>query len=90
MTSGVNLPIWMDQYKASRMVQLRALGYTQSEIAEQLGISQQTVSKYLAEVNKKARSAKDPVEFLWALLMIGAGVALLGTLLRSLQGGGSR
>jgi transcriptional regulator with XRE-family HTH domain len=86
MELSADLPGWMDQYKASRMVQLRALGYNQSEIAAQLDVSQQTVSKYLAVVNERAKSANDPTQFLWGLLMIGAGVALLGSLLRALQG----
>lgn len=90
MAAALDLPSWMDQFKASHMVQLRALGYNQAEIAKELGVSQQTVSKYLAVINEKARAAPNATEFLWALLMIGAGVALFASLLKAMQGGGSR
>jgi len=87
---NLGLPSWMDQYKASRMVQLRALGYNQVDIARELGVSQQTVSKYLAAINEKAKAAPNASEFLWALLMIAAGAALFAALLKTMQGGGSR
>lgn len=78
-----NLPSWMDRYKASKMVQYRALGYNQEAIAGELGVSQQTVSKYLAAVNQSAKTSTDTQEFLLALLMVGAGVALFAALMRA-------
>ncbi|MHB1260525.1 MAG: helix-turn-helix domain-containing protein [Thermoplasmatota archaeon] len=64
------------------MVQLRALGYGQTEIARQLGVSQGTVSRYLAAVNKSAREADDQGKFLLGLIAVAAGIGLLAYLLR--------
>jgi len=82
-----SLPSWMDRYKASKMVQYRALGFNQAQIASKVGVTQQTVSKYLAAI-KESSEDEDVGEFLLALLMVGAGVALLGALVRNV--GGSR
>ncbi len=82
----VNLPTWMDRYRASKMVQYRALGFNQAQIAEKVGVTQQTVSKYLAAIHASAKQNKNPEEFLLALLMIGAGVALFAALMRGFGG----
>lgn len=71
----------MDQYKASRMVQLRALGYGQEYIAQELGVSQGTVSRYLNAVNQTAEQSDNQGAFLVALIAIAAGAALAAFLL---------
>lgn len=82
MAEDLGLPGWLDQYKASRMVQLRALGYNQTEIADELGVTQGTVSRYLSAVNQTARQATNPEKFLFGLIAVAAGVALAAYLLR--------
>ena len=79
--TDLGLPGWMDQFKASRMVQLRALGYNQTDIARELGVSQGTVSRYLNAVNQTARGEDDPANFLVGLIAIAAGAALAAYLL---------
>lgn len=83
----VPLPSWMDRYKASRMAQLRALGYPQGRIAEELGVSQQTVSRYFREIRLAADRSGDADRFLWGLLLAGAGVAAVVGLARLLRDG---
>ena len=78
----LGLPGWLDQYKASRMVQMRALGYTQADIARELDVSQGTVSRYLGAVNQAARDSGNEERFLIGLIAVAAGIALAAYLLR--------
>lgn len=80
-----NLPAWMDEGKARRIAQLRALGYTQKQIADQVGVSQQTVSRYLAEIRGAADNADDLEKFLLALLLGSAALAFLSELAKQLE-----
>jgi transcriptional regulator with XRE-family HTH domain len=84
MDPDVPLPGWMDRYRASRIARLRALGYSQKEIAAELGVSQQTVSRYLKGINEAARQSENRDQFLGALLAIG-GAALIAWLLNQFE-----
>lgn len=84
MDPDLPLPSWMDRYRASRIARLRALGYNQSEIAAELGVSQQTVSRYLKAINQAARESEDQDKFLGVLLAIG-GMAFLAWLLKQFE-----
>lgn len=64
----------MDRQRAADVARLRALGYSQTDIAHQLGISQQTVSRYQKGINQAAGESNDAQEFLMALLIVGLGV----------------
>lgn len=64
----------MDPRRAAQIAQLRALGYSQRAIAQRLGISQQTVSRYQKGINQAANEADDLQEFLMGLLILGLGV----------------
>lgn len=66
----------MDRGRASEIVRLRALGYSQSDIASQLHVSQQTVSRYLRGINEAAEEHGDLEQFLWLLLLGAMGYAL--------------
>jgi len=66
--------------KDRRIMQFRALGFKQEEIATQLGISQATVSQRLEEINKKARESSDPEKFFWGILL-GAALVAIGVML---------
>lgn len=72
----------MDQRKAARMAQLRALGWTQARIAKDVGVSQQTVSRYLHAIEEAAEETDDLNAFFLGLLIGGIGVALLASLTR--------
>lgn len=76
------LPEWMDRYRASQMVQLRALGYNQAQIADQVGVSQATVSRYLTAINEAAQQSKDQAKFLLALFAIAASLAFAAYMMR--------
>lgn len=71
-----NLPNWMDRGRASEIARLRALGYSQKEIAEELGVAQQTVSRYLKGINDAAHESGDLEQFFWLLLLGTLGYAL--------------
>lgn len=59
-----------------RIMQLRALGYSQEEIANQLNLSQSAISQRLEVINQKAKCEGDPNKAFWTLLL-GAGALYL-------------
>lgn len=65
----------MDPPLAQRVAKLRALGFSQTEIAREVGVSQQTVSRYLRAINEAAEDADNRDAFLLGLLLGGIGVA---------------
>ncbi len=67
----------MDYEKAREIARYRALGYTQKEIAEQVGFSQQSVSRYLAALRDSASSSGNLDMFFVGLILGGIGAALL-------------
>lgn len=71
------LPNWMNPRTAAQIAQLRALGHTQVDIAEQLGITQQTVSRYMKGIREASEQAEDFQEFLLGLLLLGLGVGAM-------------
>jgi hypothetical protein len=79
---GIVLPEWMDERKAARMAQLRALGWSQARIAQDVGVSQQTVSRYLRGIEEAAEESDDLNAFFLGLLIGGLGVALAAYLAR--------
>lgn len=80
-----DLPDWMDPRRAARIAQLRALGYNQKQIADQVGVSQQTVSRYLTGINEAAEESGNEEDFLMGLLMVGLGVAAIVALSKMFQ-----
>ncbi|KXB01696.1 hypothetical protein AKJ41_00645 [candidate division MSBL1 archaeon SCGC-AAA259O05] len=81
----IDLPSWMDQEKAKIIVELRGMGYTQEKIAEEMDLSQQTVSRYLAEIRRKAEESDNMDKFFLGLLLGGIGGTLLGTIIKELM-----
>ena len=76
----LQLPEWMNADRARNIALYRSLGYSQAEIGEELSISQQTVSRYLAGLRKTAEDAEgtDDLQKLFIGLIIGGfSVALL-------------
>jgi transcriptional regulator with XRE-family HTH domain len=76
----------MDPRRAAQIAQLRALGYSQREIASRLSVSQQTVSRYQKGINQAAGEADDLQEFLMGLLILGLGVGAAIALAKLFKG----
>jgi len=51
------------------LMKLRALGYSQKEIAERLGISQPAVSQRIDTIRKRAQTSKNDDSAFWQLLL---------------------
>lgn len=68
-----------------RIMKLRALGFTQAEIASRLGVSQPAVSQRLELIRRRAQN-EDMDKLFWSLLL-GAGAAwLFVKLLKEIEG----
>ena len=65
-----------------KIMQLRALGYSQQEIAVHLNMSQSAISQKLEIINARAKKGKDLDKAFWTFLL-GAGALYL--LLKSLD-----
>ncbi|MGQ0771835.1 MAG: sigma factor-like helix-turn-helix DNA-binding protein [Nitrososphaerota archaeon] len=67
-----------------QIMKLRALGYSQAEIAEQLGITQSAISQRLTNIREKAKNMQNDDKAFWYLLFGIGGAILLGKLLEEL------
>lgn len=59
-----------------QIMKMRALGYSQEEIARQLGITQSAVSQRIQGIRKKAQEMGNDEKAFWGLLL-GLGAAYL-------------
>ncbi len=80
------LPTWMDYEKARQISQYRGLGFSQEDIAVRLGLSQQTVSRYLSGLREQAERSDNTDQFFLGLIIGGITAALLIGLLSSRSG----
>ena len=48
----------LNQYEIRQIIQMRGLGYTQQEIADQLGVSRKTVENHLRRLREQAEEAQ--------------------------------
>lgn len=83
------MPSQLDEDIRAEIVRLRALDYDKTEIAEELGISRNTVTRQLQQVREEAEEAENPetvvVELIaGAALGAAAGIAL-AKLIESVQ-----
>ena len=62
--------------KDGKIMQMRAMGFSQAEIAKKLNISQPAVSQRMNTIRKRARAGKDNDVTFWEMLM-GIGAARL-------------
>ena len=62
------MPAPIDDEARSAIVFHAALGYGQAEIAEEVGVSRNTVRKYLRKTREAVEEAEDPRETLSAIL----------------------
>lgn len=65
-------------------MKLRALGYSQADIAEQLGITQSAISQRLTNIREKAKTMQNDDKAFWYLLFGIGGAILLAKLLEEL------
>jgi predicted transcriptional regulator len=54
------MPAKISQDARSEIVKLRALDYDKTQIAEEVGITRQTVSNHLQDIRKEAESEDNP------------------------------
>ncbi len=66
-----------------QIMQLRALGFQQEEIARRLNISQATVSQRLYNINQQVQN-QDPAKAFWTLILGGATIYLLAKVIEEL------
>ena len=71
----------LDEEVTGQIVRLRALDYNKGEIADELNISRNTVSRHLEQVQQKAEAASDSdavalEAFLKGMVAGGAGFAV--------------
>ena len=68
-----------------KLMQLRALGYSQEEIAQQLGITQSAVSQRLSNIRNLAEQKQSDDKAFWELLLGMGAVYLLGKILEDVE-----
>ncbi|MFZ3384716.1 MAG: sigma factor-like helix-turn-helix DNA-binding protein [Candidatus Methanoperedens sp.] len=77
-----------------QIIQMRGLGYSQQEIADELGISRKTVENHLSRLREQAEEAEEGGldNLFWGILLGAGALALLANLLNNNQqrGGGNR
>jgi DNA-directed RNA polymerase specialized sigma24 family protein len=59
-----------------KVMKMRALGYSQEEIADRLGVSQSAISQRIQKIRRRARETENDDQLFWELL-IGLGAAYL-------------
>lgn len=62
------MPAEIDDEKRSRIVFYSALGYTQEEIGDEVGVSRNTIVKYRRRAREAVESADDPRETLVSII----------------------
>lgn len=62
--------------KDGKIMQMRAMGFSQAEIAKKLNISQPAISQRMSTIRRRARAGKDDDVVFWEMLM-GIGAARL-------------
>ena len=62
---------------AAQIMQMRALGYSQQEIAKSLGTTQSAVSQRIGTIRKKAETGENYEDTFWKLLIAAGGIYLL-------------
>ncbi len=59
--------------KDGKIMQMRAMGFSQAEIAKKLGISQPAISQRMSTIRRRAKAGKDNDVTFWEMFMgIGA------------------
>lgn len=76
-----------------QIIQMRGLGYSQQEIADELGISRKTVENHLSRLREQAEEAGEENgldNLFWGILLGAGAIALLSALLNNNQQKGGR
>ena len=85
--SCLNEDMALSQAQIASLLKLRAIGWSQKEIAETLGTSQQVVAYHLKKLKEQSKKTNADDVFSAALLggmAVGAGIGALALLLEQL------
>jgi len=79
----------LGKYEIRQIIQMRGLGYTQQEIADQLGVSRKTVENHLRRLREQAEEAEEDNldDLFWGIIFGAGALALLSFLLGNNQNG---
>ena len=81
----------LSQDEIRQIIQLRGLGYSQQEIADNLRISRKTVENHLRRLKVQAQEAEQENnldDLFWGIVLGAGALALLGALLGNQERGG--
>lgn len=76
-----------------QIIQMRGLGYSQQDIANELGISRKTVENHLSRLREQAEKAGEDNgldNLFWGILLGAGAIALLSALLNNNQQKGGK
>ena len=62
--------------KDGKIMQMRAMGFSQTEIAQKMNVSQAAISQRMSTIRRRAKAGKDDDVAFWEMLM-GIGAARL-------------
>lgn len=71
----------------AQIMKMRALGYSQAEIAQSLGTTQSAVSQRIRTIRRNANSSENFEDAFWKLLIAAGGTYVLLKLLEDLGKG---
>lgn len=71
----------LTDYERAEIMRLRALGYSNQEIAHQLGYSEPTIGYHVKKTRERAKKGEAD-DLFWGLVAIAAGIGLVELLRR--------
>lgn len=74
----------LTEHDKAEIMKLKALGYSNQEIADMIGCSVPAISYHLKQIREKIDDKEDADDLFWGLVAILAGVGLL-ELMRRLE-----
>ena len=67
----------LTEHDKAEIMKLKALGYSNQEIAEIIGCSVPTISYHLKQIRERIEDEEDADDLFWGLVAVVAGIGLL-------------